>query len=172
MLGFMSVLLRSPACPCPSVHLLVLRSWQSHRAQRGCLQGLSCPLPAPLAQGKLALQPSLAQGKLSEAEGLYARASLAADQRQAEGSSTGVRALDWQQHVAADVLLGAAQAAAAQQAWDKSEQLLNKVLHLLLLLFMPSLQACSHACSHACVSAGTAVRIFSSHQQSDAQQTA
>lgn len=33
----------------------------------------------------------------------------------------------WQQQVAADVMLGAAQTAAAQHAWDKAEELLSKV---------------------------------------------
>ena len=70
-----------------------------------------------------------AQGSVSEAEGLYARARIASEQDQVEPSITQLRALDWPQHVAADVLLGAAQTAAAQQAWDQAEELLSKVWH-------------------------------------------
>lgn len=67
------------------------------------------------------------QGQLSEAAGLFGQACAAADECQEPGSSTGLRPPVWQQQVGADVMLGAAQTAAAQHAWDKAEELLSKV---------------------------------------------
>jgi len=65
------------------------------------------------------------QGQLSEAAALFGQACAAADQCQESGSSTSLRPPVWQQQVAADVMLGAAQTAAAQHSWDKAEELLS-----------------------------------------------
>ena len=72
----------------------------------------------------------MAQGNLANAEELYAWASEAAEQEQDEVSITGLRGLDWQQQIAADVMLGAAQTAVAKQAWTQAEEMLSKVLRL------------------------------------------
>ncbi|DBA79143.1 TPA: hypothetical protein ACH3X1_008980 [Trebouxia sp. C0004] len=72
----------------------------------------------------------LAQGQLSEAAGLFGQSCAAAEQCQEVGSNTSLRPPVWQQQVAADVMLGAAQTAAAQHSWDKAEELLSKALNL------------------------------------------
>ncbi|DBA93058.1 TPA: hypothetical protein ACH3X2_003388 [Trebouxia sp. C0005] len=85
------------------------------------------PKLAVAAALKQAAALRLAQGQLSEAAGLFGQACAAADECQEPGSSTGLRPPVWQQQVGADVMLGAAQTAAAQHAWDKAEELLSKV---------------------------------------------
>ncbi|KAA6423076.1 MAG: hypothetical protein FRX49_07064 [Trebouxia sp. A1-2] len=88
------------------------------------------PKLAVAAALKQAAALRLAQGQLSEAAGLFGQACAAADECQEPGSSTGLRPPVWQQQVGADVMLGAAQTAAAQHAWDKAEELLSKALNL------------------------------------------
>ena len=68
-----------------------------------------------------------AQGNVSEAERLFARPQVDPQQNDPKPSITQLRALDWPEHVAADVLVGAAQIAAAKQAWDQAEELLSTV---------------------------------------------
>ena len=67
----------------------------------------------------------LAQGYWSHAEELYTLASEASEEE--EMSITGLRVLEWQQQVAADVMLGAAQLAIAERDWTRAEQMLTKV---------------------------------------------
>ena len=72
----------------------------------------------------------LAQGHLPEAGASYEEAVTAADLDQVEPvkeDHAGLKPLGWQQLMRADVLLGAAQAAAAHHAWEDSEALLSRV---------------------------------------------
>lgn len=88
------------------------------------------PKSAVAAALKQAAALRLAQGQLSEAAALFGQACAAADQCQESSSSTSLRPPVWQQQVGADVMLGAAQTAAAQHSWDTAEQLLSKALNL------------------------------------------
>ncbi|KAL0053846.1 hypothetical protein WJX82_011690 [Trebouxia sp. C0006] len=103
---------------------------QAHLEATTCLAGVMHATGDSEAALKQAAALRLAQGQLSEAAGLFGQACAAADQCQEAGSSTSLRPPVWQQQVAADVMLGAAQTAAAQHSWDKAEELLSKALNL------------------------------------------
>lgn len=68
-----------------------------------------------------------AQGQAKAAQGLYEMVIPTANAIGTETNSSALRPSAWQQQVAADVMVGAAQSNAAQHNWGEAEKLLSKV---------------------------------------------